>query len=322
MSASSAREVRLERRLRDALKDHGFLYLANHGIQDDILEGAAEAMRRFFALPLEEKSKLHTDFTRVHPRTSRGFILKEALNTSRGEDIKEVLDIGREGSEAALAIPFQGPNVWPATLPPEDFKLPILRHQEAMWDLACDMTRAIALSLALPETFFDQFVDDPIIIHRLNYYPAHLSPGPNHIACGEHTDYGFFTLLQQVGGSEDLEVHAGGQWVPVPAVPGMLNFNIGDLMDVWSNGLYRATLHRVITKQRCERGSLAFFFDPNYEAIVEPVPTSVSAESPQKYSKVQAGRRKLAKYEAVWRELDKTAKLEEGEGVWLFRQAD
>lgn len=267
--------------------------------------------------------KIAPNASKVHPRTSRGFLRTEALDPTRGMDVKEVLDFGREGTEADAATPFQGPNNWPDALAPEAFKEPVLRHQQAMWDLARHMAHAIALSLSLPESFFDEFTNDPIIIHRLNHYPPHVPSNRSHISCGEHTDYGFFTLLQQIGGSGDLQVHVGnGSWVSAPAVPGMLNLNIGDLMDWWSNGLYKATLHRVVAQQHHERSSVAFFFDPNYEAMVEPVQTCISAATPQRYGRVQAGVRKLAKFEATWPDLAKTTGLQEGGNGWLFRHAD
>lgn len=313
--------------LREVMQRHGFLYLSNHGVPEPVLEGIVPAMQKFFSLPHQEKMTIGTNTSRVRPKTSRGFICNETLDPTRGADLKEVLDMGRDGTLAAAATPFQGPNNWPVALAAEEFKEPVLRHMQAMWQLAKDMAHAIALSLSLPRAFFDEFIDDPIIIHRLNHYSAHTPVDRSQLSCGEHTDYGFFTLLQQVSGSGDLQVYVGdsagdSKWVAAPIVPGTLNFNIGDLMEIWSNGLYNATLHRVVAQEPRERMSIAFFFDPNYEAVIEPVPTCVSDEMPRRFKAVQAGPRKLAKFEATWPELEKTADVQQGEGQSLFKHAD
>lgn len=296
--------------LRATCERHGFLYLANHGVDEDVQQGVVEASRRFFKLPLHEKQQLSAKFSKIHPRTSRGYIAakEEILDPRAGGDVKELIDIGREGSLADADTPFQGPNNWPDSLPEAEFKEPVLQHQNAMWELAREMTVAFALSLDLPENYFASFFDDPIVIHRINYYPAYVPTGVQHLNCGEHTDYGFLTLLQQVGQSASLQVHVGdGKWVTAPNVPGMLNLNIGDLLEIWSNGRYRATLHRVVASSPIERFSIPFFLDPNYDAIVSPLPTCISAERPAQFKPVHAGRRKLAKFEATWSNLESTA---------------
>ena len=91
------------------------------------------------------------------------------MDVNKASDYKEVLDIGREDSEDRISIPFHGPNNWPTAFP--ELKRPVLDHQEQLWKVANDLTHAFALALGQEEDFFDRYIDDPIIIHRMNYYP-------------------------------------------------------------------------------------------------------------------------------------------------------
>ena len=88
---------------------------------------------------------------------------------------------------------------------------------------------------------------------------------------GEHTDYGLLTILKQddAGG---LEVKSGSNSINAPPVPHSFVCNIGDMLDRMTSGVYRSTPHRVRNMSGRDRLSFPFFFDPNFDAIVETVP--------------------------------------------------
>jgi isopenicillin N synthase-like dioxygenase len=87
---------------------------------------------------------------------------------------------------------------------------------------------------------------------------------------GEHTDYGNITLLA-TDGVAGLEVRQlDGTWVEVADTKDLLLCNIGDCLMRWTNDRYRSTPHRVRIPE-AERYSIAFFLDPNPDAIVEPI---------------------------------------------------
>ena len=117
---------------------------------------------------------------------------------------------------------------------------------------------------------------------------------------GAHTDYGIITILyaDPVPG---LEIVApDGTWRSVLPEPGALLVNLGDLLGEWTNDRWRSTLHRVVPPPRsvlgpAKRRSVAFFFDGNHDALVECLPTCVSAENPAKYPPVLAGDHLMAK---------------------------
>jgi isopenicillin N synthase-like dioxygenase len=87
---------------------------------------------------------------------------------------------------------------------------------------------------------------------------------------GEHTDYGVLTILRQdeVGG---LQVKSRGRWIAAPPVPGSFVCNIGDMLDRMTRGLYRSTPHRVLNASGRGRLSFPFFFDPGFDARIEPL---------------------------------------------------
>lgn len=61
---------------------------------------------------------------------------------------------------------------------------------------------------------------------------------------------------------------AAGEWVDVPHMPGTFVCNIGDMMERWTNDLFRSTVHRVVNRVRRERYSVAFFTGPTPETMV------------------------------------------------------
>ena len=118
---------------------------------------------------------------------------------------------------------------------------------------------------------------------------------------GEHTDYTGFTILHQdesdVGDADagGLQVRLrSGEWHAVRPQPGAFVVNIGDLYEVWTNGRWRSTVHRVMkppahsAAARAPRLSIPFFTGPHNDAIIEAMPTCVDAEHPPKYEPVRA----------------------------------
>lgn len=86
---------------------------------------------------------------------------------------------------------------------------------------------------------------------------------------GAHTDYECFALLHSP--SPGLEVLNGaGEWIDAPPVPGAFIVNIGDLLELWTNGTFVATSHRV-RRVKEERYSFPLFFAVDYYTMVAPM---------------------------------------------------
>ena len=249
------------RALGAAFRDPGFVLLTGHGIDPSPAFAAAD---RLFALPAEEKARLDI---RSNPH-NRGHAAEgvERLDPAAGPDRKESFNVGLEldPDDPRMDEPFRGPNLWP-DLP--GFREDLLAHWDAALGLGRDLMRAVALDLGLPEDRFAADLSAPMAALRLLRYPG----GGDGLGAGAHTDYGALTLLA-TDGEPGLEVRRrGGGWTPVPDVPGALVVNIGDALARWTNGIYVSTPHRVRAPARPRR-SVAFFLDPNPEAVLAPLP--------------------------------------------------
>lgn len=73
---------------------------------------------------------------------------------------------------------------------------------------------------------------------------------------------------------------ADGTWINADPIPGCLVCNIGEMWEIWTNGLYRSTLHRVIHRSSNYRISIPFFYEPNFDALVEPLPAALRLARP------------------------------------------
>ncbi|KAM3147674.1 hypothetical protein pb186bvf_000002 [Paramecium bursaria] len=132
--------------------------------------------------------------------------------------------------------------------------------------------QAISEALQLPLNFFeDRFTKDPTILFIIFNYPKHTWSG-DEWGVREHTDSGFLTILKQ-DNSGGLQVKTRDhRWIEAPPVENSFVINIGDMLELWTHGLYRATPHRVRNQAPNDRLSLPFFFDPNWESTLEPIP--------------------------------------------------
>ena len=168
-----------------------------------------------------------------------------------------------------------------------------------MEKLAALMLRLTALALDLEEHFFDDKIDRHITAMRLNFYPEQTSaPRPGQLRAGAHTDYGVFTILNGESVPGGLEVLAkNGDWIAVETDPKTFVVNIGDLLMRWTNDRWVSNTHRVgnppaSVASRAKRLSIAFFQQPNYDALIECICPPGKAKHPS----VRSGEYRDLKY--------------------------
>jgi isopenicillin N synthase-like dioxygenase len=289
--------------IRWALSNAGFMYVKNHGVPQDFVESVFDVTRLFFDLPMARKMELHVSKSDV---ALRGYIEPFGENTDPGKtrDLKECFDIGPE--RTAVEGPFFGPNQWPSTLPRLQ-ELTYGYHQK-MVDLSKKLLRGIALSLDLPESYFESLMRNPISIQRLLHYPPqHGQIAEDIIGTGAHTDYGNLTILAQddVGGLQVM--NRDGDWVEGTPIHGTVVINIGDLIQRLTNDVYLANMHRVVNSSGRERYSIPFFIDANYDAVIEPLPSCVTDSNPLRYKPVTCGQHKFGRFAASYAHLAKAS---------------
>jgi isopenicillin N synthase-like dioxygenase len=285
-----------------ACRDTGFFTVSGHRVPGELVTDLLGVARAFFELPVEEKMK----YTAPPDTQLRGYAPFQAhrLARSRGvetpPDLREVFSIGRPGLEAGHkvadpdAAPFYRPCIWPD--PPAAFRAIYTRYYELVDGLARDLMRLFALGLGLDEDYFDGKIDDNFAALNSFHYPAQTdAPQAGQLRAGEHSDFGSLTILLQSPDAGGLEVMGqDGAWQYLAPQPGRFVINIGDLMAQWTNDRWRSTLHRVVNPpgeviSRRSRISIGFFCHPNFETMMECIPTCRDANGGSRYEPVKAG---------------------------------
>ncbi len=299
----------LAKRIDAACRDTGFLTIVGHRVPRALDKDVFAAAFEFFDLPEAEKRR----YLPPQGTLLRGYMpfATNRLAASRGEktppDLREAFNIGRpdltgdEPRPIAEALPFYRPCIWPER--PEQFRPTMTAYFNEMERLSGDLMRLFAIGLDLDETYFDDKIDDSFATLNVFHYPKQeVPPETGQLRAGAHTDFGTLTILMQMESTGGLEVmDRNDRWVLLPPREGAFVINIGDMMAWWTNGRWRSTLHRVANppaanSARDARVSVGFFCHPNFETIVDPLPTCVGAEVYVPQESIRAGdwmRRKI-----------------------------
>ena len=276
----------LGRAVEKTCRDTGFLVIANHGIDQSLIDGAFAAAARFFDLPLQRKLELKVGDLNIGYLPYGAQIVRTSkvhANTqpNLSESFYIVNDLRPDDPRIVSGDPLYGLNKWPAELP--EFKAATLAYINAMRPLAAKMVSAIATSLDLDDEYFVPEFKEPTTTLRLIRYPSHDSAEDNQFGFAPHIDTNFLTLLAR-SALPGLEVRTTeGEWIRPPHVPNTFVVNTGEMLGRYSNDRYTATPHRVINDNNSLRHAIPFFYGPGLEAIIAPVPTCVSADNPAKY---------------------------------------
>jgi isopenicillin N synthase-like dioxygenase len=254
--------------LRAAARGPGFFYLVGHGLEADLIDQVLKVSRRFFALP--EGDKLSIEM--VNSPHFRGYN-RAGYEYTRGQlDWREQVDIGAEKTARPFdpAAPawarLQGPNQWPAALP--ELKPTLLRYQSEITALGVRVLRALAAALDQPENAFEPiYKPEPNQLIKIIRYPGRVV-GESDQGVGAHKDSGFLTLLLQES-QAGLQVEGEHGWIDAPPVAGSFVVNIGEILELASNGYLRANVHRVVSPPAgADRLSVAFFLGASHDAHV------------------------------------------------------
>lgn len=261
--------------LRDVAHGVGFFYLRGYGAAPGQAQALFDATRAFFELPPERKQAL----AMVHSPHFRGYT-SPGLEITRGErDWREQIDIGAEypviaqGPGVPAWTRLQGPNQWPAELP--QLRAQVVAWQQTLTAAGRQLLRALALALGQPEDRFEAaFASTPVQHVKLIRYPGQAADASQQ-GVGAHKDSGCLTLLlqHQEAGLQVLDRQAPGEvWIDVPPLEGTVVINLGEVLEVLSQGYLRANIHRVVSPpQSRDRLSIAFFLSPQLEAELPPL---------------------------------------------------
>ena len=253
--------------VRRSRETTGFFIIGNHGVDEDLVERMYLTSRAFFDLPVAAKTRVG-ESGEVGGGLMYFPMFAEQLAATLGQDtpadVKESLDYGPG---------FLGDR-WPGE--PLGLQTVWQVYFDALSGLAAELRQIFARAMGLDDGFFDASFDDHLSSLRVINYPEHeTAPEPGQLRAGEHTDYGFLTILRSEDRPGGLQVHTrDGQWLAPPALPGTFIANIGDALMRWTNDRWVSTPHRVANPPAGQaaasrRQSIAYFHNPAKGAVID-----------------------------------------------------
>jgi isopenicillin N synthase-like dioxygenase len=286
LAGNAQGERAVARQIGDACRGIGFFYITGHGVTPETLKAVFDNAAMFFRSPTPFKTR--SAF--VGAGGNRGYIKLggEALDPNKPADVKEAFNIGLElapdDPDLLARKPFRALNLWPNV---PGFRATMLAYFTQMLELGRVLHRAFALDLGIDPSYFDDKFKKPMATLRLLHYPPIDKPlDEGQLGAGEHTDYGNVTLLATDSSGGLMVRDRSGHWLDAPVIPGAYVCNIGDCLMRWTNDIYVSTPHKVVNPPGKDRYSIAFFLDPDPDAVVACLSTCADATRPARYAPV------------------------------------
>ncbi|TVU09683.1 hypothetical protein EJB05_43173, partial [Eragrostis curvula] len=286
--------------IRQACVECGFFYVTNHGIDVALLERVFAESRKFFALPMEEKTSMALRKNSNHRGYTAPYSDKvDPFPKSRG-DSKESFYIGPKG-DGDLQTDV---NIYPSEEQFPSWKETMQSYRANALATGKRILSLIALSLDLDADFFHKngaFEIPAAFLRLLHYSGEFYELGDGNFGAAAHSDYGMLTLLATDGTPglqawrlfvtisflQEKDRHPQ-MWEDIHHIDGALIVNIGDLLERWTNCVFRSTLHRVVPIGK-ERYSVAFFLDPSPNLVVKCMESCCSEANPPRFPPIKSG---------------------------------
>lgn len=280
--------TKVAKEISAACSDVGFFYVKNHSVSPSIVNKAFQYAGQFFDLPKQKKDKIHIEKSQyMRGYFSHGSDKSDGILGDKKEGYDMARDLPTSHPYVTSKLPFYGPNAWPDH--PTQFQAAMIEYHQSMLDFGLSLLRAFAVGLDMPAQFFDDKFREPMAQMRLLRYPKQVGDFSTGIGAGEHTDFGWITMIAQDEHRALQILTKSNEWIYVDPIPGTFVVNVGDLMSRWTNDRYLATMHRVVNENNVERQSIAYFMDPDYYAEVDCLSSCHSVSNPEKYTPVIAG---------------------------------
>ncbi|WJX79396.1 hypothetical protein P8452_62516 [Trifolium repens] len=273
--------------LANACEKYGFFQLVNHNISEDITRCMVDVVGRFFDLPLEERAKYMTTDMRAPVRYGTSF-----------SQTKDSVFCWRDFLKL-ICQPDYIPH-WPAS--PLDFQEVVATYTQETKHLFLAIMEAILESLGIMEDNQEEEakendnnnninimkeLDNGSQMLVTNFYPPCPEPDLT-LGMHPHSDYGFLTLLLQ-DEVEGLQIQFQDKWLTVQPIPNAFVINIGDHLEIFSNGKYKSVLHRVMVNEAKSRVSVASLHSLPFDCTVKPSPKLIDEANPKRYMDTDFG---------------------------------
>ncbi|CAN1257907.1 2-oxoglutarate-dependent dioxygenase 11 [Linum perenne] len=257
-------------KLHSACKEWGFFQVINHGVTEELMQRMKLDVQEFFNLPLQEKMSCAQ-----MPNNIEGYGQAFVLSEEQKLDWGDMLFI--------IAQPVSGRNMkfWPKI--PSSFRSSLDQYSSDLEKLSSTLLNYMAKNLGVePEKLLSSFRDGVQGV-RKNYYPP-CKESNKVIGISPHSDGGRLTLLTQVNDDvQGLQIKRDGKWVPIVPIPSAFVVNVGDTIEIISNGEYKSIEHIAMVNPNKERLSIAAFHEPNIKAMIEPFSELINEKKQAKY---------------------------------------
>lgn len=285
--------------MREACETTGFFYARNHGVPAAASDRIFEQCHRLFALPKADLQELAMTRSPLY----RGFLEvgQRGTNLQRPPDILEAFNLGQDyGPDHPGVIarkPLHGPNQWP-DLP--GFKEAVEEWQGEMHRLMHTILRATCGAMDLSYEQIGPWFEKPLCQMRLLHYPPQPPEIGHMMGARPHQDTSFMTILLQDdrGG---LEVEArNGEWLQAPPRPDMFVVNVGEYLELLTSGVCYPAKHRVVNRSGRDRYSVPFFFSPNFDTVVDPLPQFMAHPKARPFKQMHIGNDMARFFRSLW----------------------
>lgn len=267
----------------------GFFAIINHGIPQPLIDEAFRQTEKLFEIPMEEKLKHRVGFHHQGYLPPKSSILKStaimekiAVNTKKDTNAAWLFMRNRPADDPKVLakVRHRGLNQWPDSLP--EFKKALYAYQTAMEQLSLKLLPIYARALDLPADHFDSMFKAPEYYQRCAYYHPEEKMEEGQYALAPHSDGSFLTLLPMTPVPGLQVMTPSKEWLKVSYVKGALIVNTGQVLNRLSNDRFIATPHRVVNPPM-KRYALTFFFYPDDDANVGPIPACIAPGEKAKY---------------------------------------
>ncbi|VFQ80867.1 unnamed protein product [Cuscuta campestris] len=248
-----------------ACEEYGFFKVINHGVPSQLSANLESEALRFFSSPLSEKLKAGG------PPNPFGY------------GNKNVGSCGDTGWVEYLLLSPHHPELnfhklsSVSGMSPDNFRSAVNEYVEAVKRMACEILEMLAEGLmiedrrALSKMLMDEQSDS---VFRVNHYPPCPEAGQNPIGFGEHTDPQIISVLRSNDTSGLQIALKDGSWRSVPPDQKSFFVNVGDSLQVMTNGRFKSVRHRVVVSNAAKsRLSMIYFGGPPLREKIAPLPS-------------------------------------------------
>ncbi|KAI0520632.1 hypothetical protein KFK09_008110 [Dendrobium nobile] len=251
-------------RLGSACKEWGFFQLINHGIPEEVIEKTKNDIKKFFKLPLKEKEA----FKQI-PGHIEGYGQIFVHSEEQKLDWADVLTLNIQPSQNRdMRFWPSNPTTFRDTL--DTYTLKIGKVVDCIYGL---MAEDLGVD---PQDMLNIFRDQLQSV-RINYYPP-CKQANKVLGLSPRSDGSALTVLLQANDVHGLQIKKNDKWLLVKPKPSALIINIGDIMEIMTNGKYKSIEHKAIINMEDERLSIATFHFPSIDVLLRPFPELVNSD--------------------------------------------